>query len=101
MIDTEFNSVVQINLYNLFTMKVALAGSRISGLTVAPDGQANVGTHASSPNDYLGDPRSKLDHAVRDLVERHTGRRPPRAVRVLTPLRSFGHYFNLARRASR
>ena len=62
------NSYVQINLYNLFTMKIAIFGSGISALT-----------------DYhVGHPRSKLDHAVRDLVERQTGRRPLGPVRVLT-----------------
>jgi uncharacterized protein len=44
--------------------------------------------------DYLGDPRTALDHAVRELVERQTGRRPRGPVRVLTQLRSFGHCFN-------
>lgn len=44
--------------------------------------------------DYLGDRRTDLDGAVRDLVEKQTGRRPPGPVRVLTQLRSFGHYFN-------
>jgi DUF1365 family protein len=44
--------------------------------------------------DYLGDPRTTLDHAVRELVERQTGRRPRGPVRMLTQLRSFGHCFN-------
>ncbi|HZO78780.1 MAG TPA: DUF1365 domain-containing protein [Solirubrobacteraceae bacterium] len=44
--------------------------------------------------DYLGDPRTDLDRAVRDLVEGQTGRRPTGPVRVLTQLRSFGHCFN-------
>ena len=44
--------------------------------------------------DYLGDPRAPLDHAVRDLVERETGRRPAGPVRLLTHLRTFGHCFN-------
>jgi uncharacterized protein len=44
--------------------------------------------------DYLGDPRTSLDHAVRELVERRTGRRPRGPVRVLTQPRSFGHCFN-------
>lgn len=41
--------------------------------------------------DYLGDPRTALDPAVRELVECQTGRRPGGPVRVLTQLRSFGH----------
>lgn len=44
--------------------------------------------------DYLGDRTTDLDHAVRDLVEGQTGRRPLGPVRVLTQLRSFGHCFN-------
>jgi DUF1365 family protein len=44
--------------------------------------------------DYLGDARTKLADAVRELVERQTGRRPHGPVRVLTQLRSFGHCFN-------
>ncbi|MBV9311670.1 MAG: DUF1365 domain-containing protein [Solirubrobacterales bacterium] len=44
--------------------------------------------------DYLGDPRTTLKEAVRDLAERHTGRRPAGPVRLLTQLRSFGHCFN-------
>jgi len=46
--------------------------------------------------DYLGDPRIPLDEAVRDLAERHTGRRPAGPVRLLTQLRSYGHCFNPA-----
>lgn len=44
--------------------------------------------------DYLGDPATRLDDAVRELVERRIGRRPAGPVRVLTQLRSFGHCFN-------
>lgn len=44
--------------------------------------------------DYLGDPSVPLDRAVRDLVERETGRRPAGPVRLLTHLRTFGHCFN-------
>jgi uncharacterized protein len=44
--------------------------------------------------DYLGDPMTGLDHAVREVVERQTGRRPGGPVRILTQLRSFGHCFN-------
>jgi hypothetical protein len=45
-------------------------------------------------DDYLGDPRVPLDQAVRDRVERETGRRPAGPVRLLTQLRTFGHCFN-------
>ena len=45
-------------------------------------------------HDYLGDPSSTLDQAVRDLAEERIGRRPAGPVRLLTQLRSFGHCFN-------
>lgn len=44
--------------------------------------------------DHLGDPEVPLDHAVRDLVESETGRRPAGPIRLLTHLRYFGHCFN-------
>jgi DUF1365 family protein len=45
-------------------------------------------------SDYLGDADVPLDQAVRDRVERETGRRPAGPVRLLTHLRTFGHCFN-------
>jgi DUF1365 family protein len=44
--------------------------------------------------DYLGDPNTPLDTAVRDRVERETGVRPAGAIRMLTHLRYFGVAFN-------
>jgi DUF1365 family protein len=44
--------------------------------------------------DYLGDPGTPLDEAVRDTVEAQTGRRPHGPIRLLTHLRTFGHCFN-------
>lgn len=44
--------------------------------------------------DYLGDPRTPLDEAVRERVARETGRQPEGPVRLLTQLRTFGHCFN-------
>jgi len=44
--------------------------------------------------DHLGDPHVPLDEAVRDLVERDTGRRPTGPIRLLTHLRYFGYGFN-------
>ncbi len=44
--------------------------------------------------DYLGDPRTPLAHAVRDLVEERGGARPTGPIRLLTNLRTFGHCFN-------
>jgi DUF1365 family protein len=40
------------------------------------------------PSDYLG------EDAVRDLVEKRTGKRPAGPIRLLTQLRSFGQCFN-------
>lgn len=44
--------------------------------------------------DYLGDADVPLDQAVRERVERSTGRRPEGPVRLLTQLRVFGYCFN-------
>lgn len=44
--------------------------------------------------DHLGDPDVPLDQAVRDRVERETGRRPDGPIRMLAHLRYFGVCFN-------
>ena len=44
--------------------------------------------------DYLGDPGTPLDAAVRALVTERLGRTPTGPIRLLTTLRSFGHCFN-------
>jgi len=44
--------------------------------------------------DYLGDPSSPLDSAVRDMVEERTGRRPAGPVALLTQVRTWGWLFN-------
>jgi DUF1365 family protein len=44
--------------------------------------------------DFLGDPRTSLDIAVRDRVEDSTGKRPTGPIRLLTHLRQFGYNFN-------
>ena len=44
--------------------------------------------------DYLGDPAIPLATAVRDEVQRQSGRRPDGPIRLLTQLRSYGHCFN-------
>jgi uncharacterized protein len=44
--------------------------------------------------DYLGDPATPLDTAVRDLVEQRLGTAPQGPIRLLTHLRTFGHCFN-------
>ncbi len=45
-------------------------------------------------SDHLGDTQSPLGDAVRDLVAKRTGRRPPGPIRLLTHLRYFGYGFN-------
>jgi DUF1365 family protein len=45
-------------------------------------------------SDHLGDPRTSLSDAVRDLVTEHTGQRPEGPIRLLTQLRYFGYGFN-------
>ena len=44
--------------------------------------------------DYLGDPTTPLDQAVRTLVQERLGHKPEGPIRLLTNLRSFGHCFN-------
>jgi DUF1365 family protein len=44
--------------------------------------------------DYLGDPATPLDEAVRDLVQERLGFRPAGPVRMLAHLRYLGHCFN-------
>jgi hypothetical protein len=44
--------------------------------------------------DHLGNPLVPLDRAVRDLVEKETGKRPAGPIRLLTHFRYFGHCFN-------
>ncbi len=44
--------------------------------------------------DHLGDPRTPLADAVRELVAARTGARPDGPIRLLTHLRYFGHCFN-------
>lgn len=44
--------------------------------------------------DYLGDPATPLDLAVRDLVEARTGARPAGPVRMLAQVRTWGIGFN-------
>ncbi len=44
--------------------------------------------------DHWGDPEIPLDQAIRDLVERETGRRPSGRIAILTQLRHLGICFN-------
>ena len=45
-------------------------------------------------SDYLGPRAQPLDHAVRDLVQARTGKRPNGPIRLLTHLRYFGYCMN-------
>lgn len=45
-------------------------------------------------SDYHGDPSVPLAQAIKDTVERETGRRPAGPVRLLCRARTFGHVFN-------
>ncbi|MEA2421961.1 MAG: uncharacterized protein QOF55_1060 [Thermoleophilaceae bacterium] len=77
---------------NEFTTKIALAYVDLDELPRLPLSRGRLVRFERS--DYLGDPSTPLDGAVRDLVEERTGRRPAGPIRVLTQLRSFGHCFN-------
>jgi len=44
--------------------------------------------------DYFGDADAPLDEAVRERVERETGRRPAGPIRMLTHVRYWGYIFN-------
>ena len=44
--------------------------------------------------DYLGDPGTRLDEAVRAVAAEQLGSAPQGPIRVLTHLRTFGHCFN-------
>jgi DUF1365 family protein len=45
-------------------------------------------------SDYLGDPATPLQDAVRALVQERLGSAPQGPIRLLTHLRTFGHCFN-------
>lgn len=57
-------------------------------------GYNRPGLFAFRRSDYYGDPALPLDVAVRDRVEKETGRRPVGPVRLLTQIRYFGYGFN-------
>lgn len=44
--------------------------------------------------DYLGDPNVPLDQAIRDLVQKETGKRPDGPIRLLTQIAYLGYCFN-------
>jgi uncharacterized protein len=80
-----------------FSHRLALIYVDLDELPSLLDGRltrARPGLLRFRRRDYHGDPRSPLADAVRETVARHTGSRPPGAIRLLTALRSFGHCFN-------
>ncbi len=78
---------------NEFTTGIALAYLDLDELPALPL-HSRLRPVRFERSDYLGDPRTALAAAVRNLVEDRTGRRPQGPVRLLTQLRSFGHCFN-------
>ena len=80
-----------------FSHPLAPAYLHIEEVSVLLDGRLvkpSPGLTRVRRRDYLGDPRTGLDGAVRELVGRETGRTPQGPVRLLAQLRSFGHCFN-------
>lgn len=45
-------------------------------------------------SDYHGNSSQSLSQAIRETVFEHTGKRPKGPIRMLTHVRTFGHYFN-------
>lgn len=80
-----------------FRHRLALAYVDLAELPALLDGRLlrrGPGTLRFRRRDYLGDPSTPLDTAVRDRVAALTGRRPVGPVRMLTQLRSFGVCLN-------
>ncbi len=80
-----------------FTHRLALAYVDLGELPELLNGRlvkSRSGLVRFRREDYLGDPSTPLDHAVRELVSDQTGTRPAGPIRLLTYLRSFGHFFS-------
>jgi DUF1365 family protein len=74
----------------LFYLDLDELPSLLGGRLTAP----GAGVLRFRRRDYLRPAWMPLDRAVRDTVQLKTGARPSGPIRVLTQLRSFGHYFN-------
>lgn len=57
-------------------------------------GRSVVSPAAFRRTDHLGDPQTPLADALRTLVAERAGWRPNGPIRLLTPLRNWGHYFS-------
>ena len=80
-----------------FTHRLALAYLDLEELPELLDGwllRERPGLVRFRREDYLGDPAIPLERAVSDLVSYQTGARPAGPIRLLAPLRSFGHFFS-------
>ncbi|MDQ6822052.1 MAG: DUF1365 domain-containing protein [Actinomycetota bacterium] len=80
-----------------FTHRLALAYVDLDELPELLDGRLlrnTPGLVRFRRDDYLGDPDSSLRCAVSDLVDNQTGTRPGGPIRLLTQLRSYGHFFS-------
>lgn len=76
-------------------LEAAAPGTRPTSLRISPlfsTGRPNLVWLRR--RDHLGDPRQPLDHAVRDLVEGETGRRPRGRIYLLTHPRYLGYVMN-------
>ena len=84
---------------NHFSYKVAMPLLDLAEVDAVLGRHPLWSTRAASPGrfrraDFLGDPTVPLDHAVRDLCEQRTGRRPGGPVLLLANLRMWGWLFN-------
>ena len=86
-VDHRFSYRITMTLLDLAEVSAVCAGHPL---------WSNERTNAVSfrRRDYLGDPATPLDQAVRDLVEARTGRRPAGPVALLTQVRTWGWLFN-------
>ncbi len=86
-VDHRFSYRITMTMIDLAEVSAVCAGHPL---------WSNEGTNAVSfrRGDYLGDPATPLDQAVRDLVETRTGRRPSGPVALLTQVRTWGWLFN-------
>jgi DUF1365 family protein len=80
------------NRVQLFLLDLAELNEVFRGRWFYSNGRANLVSFKRS--DFLGDPGTPLEDAVRDRVEQQLGRRPLGSIRILTQLRTAGYSFN-------
>ena len=83
--ETEFSHPIALCFVDLQELPTLLGGRLLA---------RGPGVLRFRRRDYLGDPATPLDVAVRDRVEELTGSRPGGPICLLTQLRSFGLCFN-------